>query len=306
MRKPTIKLDLPETSGLEAFLAIVEHGSFAGAAGALSLPRATVSRRLQRLEGRMGVRLFRRTTRQVSLTQAGYALDPHARRILAATAEAVDAMQQAEGPLRGLLRMSLPPGDLPGLNDAILDFLDANPYVRVEVERSTRRVDLVASGFDIALRAGAELEPGLIARKLVRVVLRAWASPSYRDAHGLPKTLEGLAEHACLAGYERGERPAVRWPLVDGGWVSIQPRLACNEISMLADATARGQGIALLPEPFARQRDLVPVLPTRLGANSSLALVYADRHTSPSVKAFVDHLMGCADTLLLPPAVRSE
>ena len=292
-----MKRDVPETSELEAFLAIVDHGSFAGAAGTLGVPRATVSRRLKRLEERLQVRLFRRTTRQVALTQAGRDLDPHARSIVAAVRAATDAVQQSEGPLRGLVRVSAPPGPAGRFEELLLAFAAAHPQVRMEIERSTRQVDLVAGGFDVALRATPALDPGLIARRIATTHLRAWASAAYLDAHGAPETVDDLADHPCFVGYSRGERPATQWPLLDGGHVAIRPRLATNDLSLLARAAESGLGIVLLPDLFARRHDLEPVLPDLVGTESTLAVVYADRHLSPTVRAFVDHLLAHATEL---------
>jgi len=297
-----MQYDAPETSELEVFLAIVDQGSFAGAAKALDLPRATVSRRLKRLEERLQVRLLRRTTRQVALTQAGRDLDPHARSIVDAVRAATEAVHRSEGPLRGLLRISAPPGAFRRFEELLVDFMAAHPLVRMEVERSTRQVDLVAGGFDVALRATPTLDPGLIARRLTHTRLGAWASPTYLAQRGHPQGIGDLAEHDCLAGFTRGERPASQWPLLDGGHVSIRPRMASNDLVLLAAAAERGQGIALLPELFATGHDLEPVLIDRIGTQSQLALVYADRHTSPTVRAFVDHVLAYADQLFPTPS----
>lgn len=290
-------VDAPETSELEAFLAIVDHGSFAKAAEALALPRATVSRRLKRLEQRLGVRLFRRTTRKVALTQSGRHLDPHARSIVAAIRAAADAVQQVEGPPRGLVRVSTPPGAPGRLEELMVGFAMAHPLIRLEVERSTRQVDLVAGGFDVALRATSQLDPGLIARRIASTHLRAWASRDYLAEHGHPASVDDLAGHACFVGYTRGERPATGWPLLDGGTVPIRPRLASNDLLFLASAAERGLGIALLPDLLASGRPLVPVLTDVVGTASTLAFVYADRQLSPPVRAFVDHMLAHADEL---------
>lgn len=297
-------VDPPETSELEVFLAIVDQGSFAGAASVLGLPRATVSRRLKRLETRLGVRLLRRTTRQVALTPAGRDLDPHARRIVAAVREAAESVQRSEGPLRGLLRVSAPPGNFERFEQLLVEFLEQHPQVRLELERSTRQVDVVAGGFDVALRATSNLDPGLVARRLTTISLGAWASPSYLATRGHPPDVSALQEHDCLVGYARGERPAVHWPLLGGGHVAIRPRMASNDLSLLAAAASRGLGIALLPGPFAQEHGLEPVLPDQIGASSTLALVYADRHTSPTVRAFVDHVLAHREELLPSVSVR--
>ncbi len=293
-----MKIDAPETSELEVFLAVAEHRSFAQAAKQVGVPRATVSRRLQRLEERLGVRLFRRTTRQVAITRAGEQLEPHARRIVETARAAAQAVQGAQGEVRGLLRVSVPPGQANALDDLLLSFLAAHPGVRMEVERSSRQVDLAQGAFDVALRASSHLDPGLIARKLVEVSLGAWASPEYLDAHGRPTSLEELAEHACLVGYERGVRPATHWPLRSGGHIAVRPRFASNDLGLLAAAARRHHGLVLLPGPFAQ--GLEPVLADEVGSTSTIALVYADRHTSPVARAFVDHVLARGPFTALP------
>ncbi|MCA9572229.1 MAG: LysR family transcriptional regulator, partial [Myxococcales bacterium] len=234
--------DLPETSELAAFVAVVDAGSVSGAADELGLPRATVSRRLARLEERLGVRLLRRTTRRTALTDAGTELYGHARTALAAVGEGWAALRRADGVPRGLLRVSVPPvsGEL---TEVLLAFVRAFPEVRLEVEVSTRHVDLIGEGFDVAVRASGHLDPGLVARQLARFRSQALASPAYVERHGLPSTAEELRDHACLLGFDRGVRPVTWWPLLDGGRVRVDGRLVCNDIDVLWEATRQGLGI---------------------------------------------------------------
>jgi len=286
--------DPPETAELLAFVAVIDNGSIAAAADELGLPRATISRRLARLEERLATRLIRRTTRQLALTDAGRELDPHARRIVEAVQQAAKSLQLADGAPRGLLRVSAPPGPAGLFDDVLVEFMARYPHVQLEVERSTRQVDLVAGGFDVALRATSHLHPGLVARRLATVSVGVVAAPSYLARQGTPRDPADLADHAALVGYDRGERPSTHWPLLDGGSVRVNARMASNDLGLLGRAAAAGEGLALLPAPLCAAAiadgSLRPILPM-VGALSQLALVYAEKaHLAPAVRAFVDHV----------------
>lgn len=293
-------VDPLETAELQAFVHVVEAGSVAGAARELNQPRATISRRLSRLEERLAVRLLHRTTRKQGLTDAGEELFRHARAILAAVADARAAIARRDDTPRGLLRISLPPADelFRGLIPA---FLERFPDVQVEVEWSTRFVDLVAEGFDVAIRAGqSAIEPGLVSRRLGRLEVRAYASPAYLEAHGTPKHPDDLAAHQCLRGFDQGVRPLTHWRLRDGGRVRVQGRLVSNDIHTLAEAALQGLGIALLPDTFADRMcpegTLISVLDDHLGGSGYLGVVYPEREFLPaSVRAFVDFVVEWAE-----------
>lgn len=293
--------ELTETSELQAFGHVVEGGSVAAAARELNLPRATVSRRLARLEERLGVRLLHRTTRKQGLTDAGEELFRHARAILGAIADAEGALRQRDTTPRGLLRVSMPPfqHSFGGLFPA---FMKKYPEVQLEVDWSTRYVDMVAEGFDVAMRAGhSPLESGLIARRFQRMAMSAWASPAYLAARGTPANPEALADHACLRGFVKGVRPVTQWPLVDGGHVRVDGPLVSNELAVLVDAMHHGLGIALLPDAYVTHTasDVSPVrvLEGQVGAYGGLAMVYPEREfLPPAVRAFVDHVVDWFDT----------
>ncbi len=292
--------DPPETVELQAFVAIVEAGSVAAAARELNLPRATVSRRLARLEERLEARLLHRTTRKQGLTDAGEELFRHARSILAAVRDATDALRREDGVPRGLLRVSLPPAD-PRLQPLIPEFLQAFPEVSVEVEYGTRYVDLVAESVDVALRAGqSPLSEGLIAKRLATMCAQPYASPAYLEQHGTPKTPADLANHSCLLSFAEGVRPITHWPLrtpdsaepgAGSDRIRVHGRLVSNDLGTLVTACAMGLGIALLPDRFVIETDveLVPVLEGVVGADGHMSIVYAEREfMPPAVRAFVD------------------
>lgn len=286
--------DPPETSELVAFVSAIDAGSLSGAARELRVPRATVSRRLARLEERLGVRLLHRNTRSLALTEAGAELHVHARAIVSAVDAASSAVRRGDEQPRGLLRIAVPPSGDGRFSELFLGFLERFPEVSLEIISSTLHEDLVSRGIDVALRASQRLDPGLIARRLSTTELIGAAAPAYLERAGIPRDVEALADHTCLVGFERGERPATHWPLRDGGQIRIVGRLACNDLRLLVDAAIGGHGVALLPRLLCGEAlasgQLVQVLADQLGIGSQLALVYPDRRfLKPAVRAFVDH-----------------
>jgi len=281
-----------ETAELLAFARTVDARSLTRAATELGVPRATVSRRLARLEQRIGARLLRRTTRSLVLTDAGDLLYRHARIVLDAVSEAEASVRRADNAVRGELRVSVLPFTSAAFLDVIAGFAEAHPEVRLHVQFTTRVVDLRRDAYDVAIRASSQLEPGLIARTLLRVSLVAVASPAYIAAHGAPRTPRDLRDHRCLMGFARGELPATHWTFagrkvaVRGAMFSSDPRLLCR-------LAARGLGIAVVPLLVARDEiergELVTVLPEALSSDGRLAIVYAERELlPPQVRAFVD------------------
>ncbi|MEZ0311567.1 MAG: LysR family transcriptional regulator, partial [Myxococcota bacterium] len=282
-----------EFSELEAFTRIVDAKSLSRAAAELGVPRATIGRRLSRLEQRLGVRLLKRTTRSLGLTDAGEAFYRQAR-------IAIDAVQQAAASVRvpgdelcGELRVSLPAIIDDEFENLLLDFAAKNSRVKLTVDVSTRFVDLHRDGYDVAIRAGTTLEPGLIARTLARTRLLAVASRRYIEQHGRPKTKRDLARHKCLSGFMRGELPQPTWPLAKGGKLAVATVFSSNSMALLLSATRRHLGIGFLPDmlvqPYLTSGELVAVLPGVLETPVRLAVVYRERELMPPAqRAFID------------------
>lgn len=296
--------ELPEISELLTFVRAVEARSISRAARELGVPRPTVGRRLARLESKLGVRLLRRTTRTMALTDAGEALYQRARAVVEAASDARDAVVRRDDAVRGRLRVSAPPVQGGLLGPLVAEFLATYPDVRVELETTTRHVDLVSDGFDVALRASSELAPGLVARTLGRTRVVAVASPEYLARAGTPRRAADLVHHACLLGYARGERPTTHWPRLRGGQLRIEGRLASNDIEVVRAAALAGHGIALLPLPLIHEDiaggRLVPVLAAQIGAETRFAVVYAEREFLPAaVRAFVEAVVRWAAGLSL-------
>lgn len=291
----------PETTEFLTFARTVEARSISKAARELGVPRPTVGRRLARLEQKLGVRLLRRTTRTMVLTDAGEALYARARAVLAAVQDAESSVRRSDDAVRGLLRVSAPPLLTNSFAAMAADFVARYPDVRLELDFTSRHVDLVAGGYDVALRAAAELPPGLIARNLTRTRLFAVASPAYLAARGTPKRPADLAQHTCLVGFTRGEHPSTHWPLLRRGQVRVEGAVASNDVTLLHEMALRDRGIALLSMPLVYDDivagRLVPVMPDRLGGEAQVAVVHPDREfVPPAVRAFVDAVVRWAKT----------
>lgn len=297
-----------ETAELLAFTKAVESRSLSRAAAELGMPRATLSRRLARLEQRLGARLLRRTTRSVTITDAGEALYRHACIVLEAVREAEASIGRSDDVVRGNLRVSLPPVIGSGLFDLLTEFATAYPQVRLQSDFSTRHVDLQRDGYDVALRAGSHFEQGLVARTLVRFHFLAVAAPAYLASHGTPTSLRSLRSHRCLMGFARGELPETHWT-AGGRKVQLEGVFFSNSPEVLARAAERGLGIALVPSLAVQSRiehgKLVEVLPTVLRSEGRIALVYPERElVPPQVRAFVDWMVGNAAAALLPTSAQ--
>jgi DNA-binding transcriptional LysR family regulator len=295
--------DPVETSELLAFTRTVEAKSLSRAAAELGAPRATIGRRLARLEERLGVRLLRRTTRALALTDAGEAFYRHARIVLDAVEQAEASVRKSDTVVRGTLRVATPPMLDPSFNALVCDFARAYPEVQIHVDASPRHVDLLREGYDVALRAGSELEPGLVARTVARTSAVAVAAPAYLALNGTPKNVRDLRAHKCLVGFMRGGLPQTHWPKSGSGKISIEGSFVTNDITLLMDAAVRGLGIAVLPTlliggPLERGA-LVRVLPELIHAETRVAVVYQEKELlPPQVRAFIDVLVAWAPTMI--------
>lgn len=301
--------ELLETAELEAFARTVEAGSLSRAAKELAIPRATLGRRLARLEERLGTRLLRRTTRSVRVTAAGEALLQHARVALGAVRDAVEAVHRSDHVVRGLIRFASLPMAGGSLDRLVVGFLAKHPGVQIHVNVSARFVSFAEVDYDVALRAGDTVEQGLVSRRLLRSPSMAVASPAYIAKNGMPKRVEDLANHTCLLGFLRGTSPNHYWPLVGGGTVRVEGVLVTNDVHLIRRSVEQGLGIAFLPMLIAEEPleagTMVPVLEGILGGETKVAVVYPEKaFLSPVVRAFIDALVAWAKTEFAPKTHR--
>lgn len=299
---------------INIFTAIVERGSFVGAANALDIPKATVSRKIDELETRLGARLLQRTTRRLSLTEAGQAYYEHCERILAEIAEAERAIGLFTGSPRGNLRVTAPfTLGARFLGRLMPEFARLYPEVRVTLMLSNTVVDLIDSNLDLALRVGVLSDSSYASRTLTMMRSRMVASPAYIAEMGLPRTPEELEKHRALSLLQRDEHNGrFHWRIEETGRkgapleVPITPMMVCNDPEPLVQAALGGEGIAFLPDMFVceplRQGTLVQLLPQYLGVGSPLSAVYPSRRgLSPKVRVFIDYIAAHLNELT-PPA----
>lgn len=283
-------MDLNE---LLIFTRVVEAGSFTAGARRLAMPKSSVSRKVAELEDRLAARLLQRTTRKLGLTDAGRVFYEHSARIVAAVAEAEQAVGRLHEVPCGLLRVSAPLS-LPMLGPIVTEFLQRYPQVQLELVCSERVVDLVAEGFDLAIRAGTLFDSSLVARRLGVIERVLIAAPAYLKRHGTPRTPADLARHACIT-FAAGPTPS-RWTLLAGARQveqTITSRLAVNDFEMMREAARAGLGIAWLPRFVCRAElqggALRQILRDWCSAATPVHAVYpSTRHLAPKVVAFYE------------------
>ncbi|MEW5687993.1 MAG: LysR family transcriptional regulator [Pseudomonadota bacterium] len=231
---------------LSVFLAVVEAGGLAAAGRRLRRSPAAVTRTLAALEARVGARLIERTTRRLSVTEAGRRLADEARRILGAYEAAVE--REASGPLRGALRISAPlVFGRRHVAPLVAGFLDDHPQVTAELVLNDRNLDLVEQGIDVALRIGDLADSGLMARKVGEVGRQVVASPAYLARRGAPARPVDLSDHEIV--HASTQAGPADWRFERGGrreTIRVRPRLMINAIEAVVTQAVEGRGIARL------------------------------------------------------------
>jgi DNA-binding transcriptional LysR family regulator len=287
---------LDQLSAIRSFVEIADQGSLTKAAETLDLSRAMVSRHLESLERWLGARLLHRTTRKVSLSEAGEEALPRLRQMLdlAADLQAVAGVRRSEatGKLRVTTSLSFA---LPVLTQAVVDFQARHPRIEIDLLTVDRAVDLVSERIDLAVRITNRLDDGVVARRLATCRSVLCAAPSYLAAQGTPATPEDLAAHRCIT-HAFGTRAEYR--LGRAGRLlaqGVRGPLSCNDTAVLKQAALAGAGIAMLPTYFAgeelRRGALVRVLPEHEPEALGIHAVYLSRQHQPwPLKLLVDFL----------------
>jgi len=283
---------------VQAFATVVEQGSFARAAERLGVSTSSVSRSVSELESHLGARLLNRTTRRLSLTEAGQAFLERAVQLLADLEEAEAAVSSSTLSPRGTLRMTcaITFGER-FVAPAVAEFAARHPGLRFDVELSDRMVDLVDEGFDLAIRIGAPGSASLIARRIGETQLVCCAAPAYLETHGAPRVPEDLGRHRCLSYAYLATRDTWRFRDRDGGErpVRISGAVLANNGRFLASLAASGAGVVLEPdfivdEAVASGR-LVRLLAEFIPPAGAIYAVYPSRrHLSAKVRAFVEFI----------------
>ena len=288
------------------FVRVVDDGSFTRAAERLKLSRSVVSKYVTRLEGRLGARLLNRTTRRLSLTEAGRIFYERSRRGLQDIEEAEAEVSRLQEKPRGVLRINSPMSfGILHIAPALPEFLAQHPEVSVEMNLDDRVVDVIEEGFDVSIRIAEMPDSSLIARRLAACRHVIVAAPAYLEKHGTPRTPEDLRDHNIISfSYQAS---AYDWHFIspDNKQVSVpvSGSMQANNSLALREALLRGVGITRTPT-FVVGKDvqdghLLSILGNYRTLEVSIYLVYPQRrHLSPKVRAFVDFM---ADRISEPP-----
>lgn len=297
----------------EAFVTVVEQGSLTAAAVTLGTTPSVISRAIARLENHLGNQLLRRTTRRLGLTEAGQLYLEQARAAFALFDDAERAVQGRSGTLAGRVRLSVPTTyGHHRLPEMLARFSREHPQVRIELNISNRNVDLVAEGFDLAIRLGELPDSGLAARRLEDAALCVVASPAYLRQAGTPVRLEDLAGHACIPFVMPSSGRIAPWLFRDGDedieWMPPDRLSVSDDVLGVVSLAAGGAGLCqtydFIVADALRQGRLTEVLPRLRGRSRPFSLIYAPHRRLPAAsRALIDSLAGAAQRP--PPPVRA-
>ncbi|WCE31484.1 LysR family transcriptional regulator [Vibrio sp. SCSIO 43137] len=280
------------------FAQVVELGSFSKVAEANSLTNSVVSKRIARLEEEIGVQLLYRTTRKLTLTEAGKVLTNGAKNVKQSTQEAMDAVAGFGESVSGNIKMSVPTisGDLI-LADAVAEFCNMHPGLSVDMSLDNRFVDLVEGGYDLVIRTGYLEDSSLIARHILDSQWVVCASPSYIARNGKPTDPQHLAQHNCLQ-YAYQTTGASEWEFKgsDGNYiVRVSGSFSTDNATALRKAALGGHGIAYVPRCLVyhdfRNGQLVDLFPEQVGKRLGIYAVYPFTRQPPNkVKLLIEHI----------------
>ncbi|MEM7444242.1 MAG: LysR family transcriptional regulator [Pseudomonadota bacterium] len=289
-------------AGLEIFLAIARHGSIRAAAGSLGLRPSTVSHRLRGLEDRLGVSLFARTTRSVSLTDSGRALLRTAGPAMDQIETAIAQSQKAGSVRKGVLRLNMPYiAYQVVLAERLEEFRAAYPDIDLELSLSDSLADVVAEGLHAGIRFGDRVQEDMIAVPVSGPsVAQVFGAPSYLDARGKPETPQDLLHHNCLRYRFIGSRLTAAWDFAgaDGPFtVDVKGDLITNSQSVIVDRTARGHGLSHLvcrfTESLVDEGAIAPLLGDYAYAYPALFLYFPrENRRNEVLRAFVEFFRG--------------
>jgi len=280
------------------FAKVVEEGSFTAVARELDASRSLISKRIARLEDRLGVRLLNRTTRSLSLTESGSVYYDYCVRVRQALQEAEVRMAEMGGSPRGRLRVTMPVtyGEL-YVTPLLADFLSRYPSLSLDLHMDDRFVDMVRESYDVALRIGELDDSTLVARRLGTTRLLLCAAPQYLSRNGQPRTATDLVNHNCLT-YRHERTRSSEWVFASPAErrpVPVSGNLRCNSGKPLREAALGGLGIAHLPD-FMIGQDLqsgrlLEILPELAPKEIGIYAVYPHQQNLPEkVRAFVEFL----------------
>lgn len=284
--------------GMRCLVAVVDERSFTAAAARLGHSTNLVSKYVRQLEERLDVRLLNRTTRSLSLTEAGQAYYERCIILLEDFDQLELAVQDRHGSLKGHLLVTAPTSlGVEILMRGVTDFIKQNPDISIELRLADRFVNIIDEGFDMAIRIGELEDSSLIARRLGPIPSFICASPEYLHKHGSPETPQDLEQHQCLidTNYQGGSQ----WPFLLNGQrinVNVQGRIRVNSNVAIREAALKGGGIAwCLGYEIARdieQGRLISLLGDHIQQSIGIYAVYPhNRHLAAKIRVFVDFLV---------------
>jgi DNA-binding transcriptional LysR family regulator len=282
-----------------SFVKVVEHRGFSSAARQLNLATSVVTTHVKSLEERLGVRLLNRTTRNVSLTEAGRTYYERCVQILSEIEDAEEAAQMLQSKARGILRLNTSPGIPAAIASSIAEYNDLYPDVTVRLTATSRMLDLVEEGYDLAIWYGATPASNLIIRHLAAYRMVICASPKYLAKHGRPKHPSELADHNSVIFYDATQgKEGKEWTFAgrDGDFqVRFSGNLETNSPIAFRAAALHGQGFIITPAPIViddlKSGALVAILSDFLPKQFSIDALYPHReHLPAKVRTFIDLL----------------
>jgi len=289
--------EMDRITAAQVFVAIVERGSMVNAAESLNMSRAMITRYLSEMEKWSGARLLHRSTRKLSLTDAGEQALARCRKMLAVAAEMTSVGDGKDEALRGLLRLSCSQSFGQGaVSVAVTEFLRLHPQVSIDLQLESRAINLVEDRIDLALRITNDLDPNLIARPLAKCPSVVCAAPAYLAAHGTPQKPEDLALHNCVTYSYFGKS---LWQFEREGEqcaIPVSGNLSANESLVLLSGAIEGAGIVMQPYYSAAaliaSGQLVSLLPQWQPQTMGIYAIYASRRQMPAaLRALLDFLV---------------
>jgi DNA-binding transcriptional LysR family regulator len=288
---------MDRVSTMLSFVKVVDNGGFSAAARQLNLATSVVTTHVKSIEERLGVRLLNRTTRNVSLTEAGRGYYERCVQILSEIVDAEGAAQELQSKPRGTLRLNVTPGVVRPLASSIAEFTTLYPDVSIRLTMTSRMVDMVEEGFDLAIRINAVADSGLIIRRLASGRPVVCASPDYLAKRGRPEHPSDLVRHNCLIFYDAawgkgGKQWHFKGP--DGEFpVQVSGTFETNSLNALRAALLHGQGLSLGPASIVAEElksgALVPVLTEFVSEEFRIDALYPHReHLPAKVRSFID------------------
>ena len=284
-------------TAMQVFVEVAQTGSFSATADKLDMSRAMVTRYVGALEQWLGARLLQRTTRSVTLTDAGENCLRRSQQMLALVDNVEEETHSHDGALRGQLRITCSMSfAYAQMAAAVVDFLTLHPQLKIDLNASEGALNLVEARIDLAIRISAEPDPALIGRVLAPCTSVLVASPAYLAAHGVPQLPADLATHRCLSYANFGKSVWTFSRGDDHARVSVGSYFSANEATALLQGVLAGGGIALQPSylanPHLQDGSLQVVLPDWKVPDMAIYALYPSRkHLSPAVRALLDFLV---------------